>query len=122
MISQNQFIVISGETGCGKTTQIPQFILESQILNFKGSQTRIVITQPRRLSAISVSHRVASELCQNLGLQIGYQIRLESKLPKQTQGSILFCTTGVLLEWFKSDPFLKVEQILIYYIKFFSID
>lgn len=63
--------------GCGKTTQVAQFILDDFIKKGKGSQCKIVCTQPRRISAISVAERVASERNENLGRSVGFQIRLE---------------------------------------------
>lgn len=62
-----QVIIISGETGCGKTTQVPQFILESEIESLRGAVCSIICTQPRRISAMSVSERVASERGEKLG-------------------------------------------------------
>lgn len=62
-----QVVIISGETGCGKTTQIPQFILESEIESVQGAACNIICTQPRRISAISVSERVAFERGEKLG-------------------------------------------------------
>ena len=63
--------------GCGKTTQIPQYILDNHILNLEGSTCRIVCTQPRRISAITVAERVAQERGEPLGESVGYHIRLE---------------------------------------------
>ncbi|EFN83103.1 ATP-dependent RNA helicase DHX36 [Harpegnathos saltator] len=106
LIQDNQVVVVSGETGCGKTTQVAQFILDEQLKAGNGSITRIVCTQPRRISAISVAERVAAERAEPLGKSVGYQIRLE-KVAAQEQGSILFCTTGILLQLMKTDPALR---------------
>lgn len=62
MIDNHQVTVISGETGCGKTTQVTQFILDNCIERGKGSACRIVCTQPRRISAISVSNLPLSKI------------------------------------------------------------
>ncbi|CAJ0951108.1 unnamed protein product [Ranitomeya imitator] len=108
MISGNQVTVISGETGCGKTTQVTQFILDDYINKGKGSACHIVCTQPRRISAISVAERVAAERAEPCGMghSTGYQIRLECQLPR-TQGSILYCTTGIVLQWLQSDQLIS---------------
>ncbi|QQP58356.1 Putative ATPdependent RNA helicase DHX36like, partial [Caligus rogercresseyi] len=107
-IESHQVVVISGETGCGKTTQVPQFILDEAIRQGNGSVTNIICTQPRRISAVSVAERVLQERCgsSSQGRPVGYQIRLESKLPRE-RGSITFCTTGVPLQWMKSNSELK---------------
>lgn len=77
MIEANQVILISGETGCGKTTQVSQFILDEFIERKKGSLCKIICTQPRRISAIAVAERVAEERNEKLGESVGYHIRLE---------------------------------------------
>ncbi|CAM1323700.1 DHX36 (predicted) [Pycnogonum litorale] len=108
IIRDNRVVVISGETGCGKTTQVPQYILDDYINCNDGSLCSIVCTQPRRISAISVAERVADEreeTCGGLNNSVGYQIRLDAKLPRK-YGSVLFCTTGIVLQWLQSDPFL----------------
>ncbi|XP_034231091.1 ATP-dependent DNA/RNA helicase DHX36-like [Thrips palmi] len=113
LVNKNQVVVISGETGCGKTTQVAQFILDDYIMRNEGSLCRILCTQPRRISATSVAERVASERDEQIGtVSVGYQIRLEKAVaPKQ--GSILYCTTGILLEWMQSDPSLADTSHII---------
>lgn len=59
--------MVSGETGCGKTTQLPQYILESEIEAARGAVCSIICTQPRRISAMSVAERVAAERGEKLG-------------------------------------------------------
>ncbi|KAI5615726.1 putative ATP-dependent RNA helicase YTHDC2 isoform X1 [Silurus asotus] len=92
-IKENQVVLIVGETGSGKTTQIPQFLLDD--CTKKGIPCRIFCTQPRRLAAIAVAERVAAERGESVGQTIGYQIRLESRVSPKTL--LTFCTSGVLL-------------------------
>ncbi|KAL1494169.1 hypothetical protein ABEB36_009813 [Hypothenemus hampei] len=113
LIHNNQITVISGETGCGKTTQVAQFILDDLIEKGQGSQCKIICTQPRRISAISVAERVAAERDENIGGSVGFQIRLEKVMPRN-RGSILFCTTGVLLKRMETDPSLnEISHIIL---------
>jgi len=105
-IIKNQVVVVSGETGCGKTTQVPQFILDHAVLQGRGSCVSVVVTQPRRVAAISVAERVAAERREQLGGSVGYQVRLDHKLPREA-GGILYCTTGILLQRMQSDRSLK---------------
>lgn len=102
LVRENQTVLVSGETGCGKTTQVPQYLLDDPVT---GPTCRIVVTQPRRLSAISVAERIASERCEKLGGSIGYNIRLEQEKSKNTQ--VLFVTPGVLLRKLQNDPLLE---------------
>ncbi|CAF1151787.1 unnamed protein product [Adineta steineri] len=96
---QNQIFILVGETGSGKTTQTAQFILDDQISKNQGSQCRILCSQPRRISATSVAERVAQERGEtHPGDSVGYHIRLSAQLPRK-YGSILFCTTGMLLKY-----------------------
>ncbi|KAK4278921.1 hypothetical protein QN277_016695 [Acacia crassicarpa] len=92
-VQSHQVVLISGETGCGKTTQVPQYILDH--MWGKGEPCKVVCTQPRRISAMSVAERIASERGETIGENIGYKIRLESKGGKHS--SIVLCTTGILL-------------------------
>jgi HrpA-like RNA helicase len=94
--------VIEGETGSGKTTQVAQYILEDA--RARGAGVKIICTQPRRISAISVAERVAAERGEKVGGTVGYAIRGETKAGAETQ--LLFCTTGVLLRRLESDPTL----------------
>ncbi|KXS09779.1 P-loop containing nucleoside triphosphate hydrolase protein [Gonapodya prolifera JEL478] len=89
-------VVIVGATGSGKTTQVPQIILDSWIRQQKGAYCNIIVTQPRRIAAISVAQRVAAERGETLGHSVGFQVRFESVAPEK-HGSVLFCTTGILL-------------------------
>ncbi|XP_057805319.1 DExH-box ATP-dependent RNA helicase DExH1 isoform X2 [Salvia miltiorrhiza] len=111
-VASNQVLVVSGETGCGKTTQLPQFILEEEISSLRGASCNIICTQPRRISAISVAARISAERGEELGETVGYQIRLESKRSAQTR--LLFCTTGVLLRQLVQDPDLTgITHLLV---------
>ncbi|KAF5197625.1 Atp-dependent rna helicase protein [Thalictrum thalictroides] len=111
-VAINQVVVVSGETGCGKTTQLPQFILEEEIACLRAADCNIICTQPRRISAISVSARIAAERGESIGETVGYQIRLEAKRSAQTR--LLFCTTGVLLRQLVQDPNLTgVSHLLV---------
>ncbi|GJX48291.1 DExH-box ATP-dependent RNA helicase DExH5, mitochondrial isoform X1 [Tanacetum coccineum] len=111
-ISQNQVVIISGETGCGKTTQIPQFILESEIDALRGATCSIICTQPRRISAMSVSERIATERGERLGETVGYKVRLEGIKGRDTR--LLFCTTGILLRRLLVDRNLKgVTHVIV---------
>ncbi|XP_036402780.1 putative ATP-dependent RNA helicase DHX57 [Megalops cyprinoides] len=95
LLQDNQVLVVSGMTGCGKTTQIPQFILDASLSGPPNQVANIICTQPRRISAISVAERVAQERSERLGNSVGYQIRLETVRSSATR--LLYCTTGVLL-------------------------
>ncbi|KAG6898096.1 hypothetical protein C0992_005423 [Termitomyces sp. T32_za158] len=96
-IRDNEVTICMAATGSGKTTQIPQLILDSFIQSGNGAVCNIVCTQPRRLAAISVADRVAKERGEVLGNSVGYQVRFDSKLPEE-HGCITFCTTGVFLK------------------------
>lgn len=88
--------IISGETGSGKSTQSVQFVLDDLIQRQLGAVANIICTQPRRISALGLADRVADERCSQVGDEIGYTIRGESK-QKPGVTKITFVTTGVLL-------------------------
>lgn len=76
-VNDNSVVMITGDTGCGKTTQVPQFILECA--HFEQEKVRIIAAEPRRLAALAVAERVTAERGELMGQTVGYQIRLESK-------------------------------------------
>jgi len=92
-LRQSRVVILSGETGCGKSTQLPQFILEEWAGN-----AYIVCAQPRRISAISLASRVSTELADTAplgaaGTIVGYAVRFDTKVSSDTR--ILYCTLGV---------------------------
>ncbi|GAA5824016.1 hypothetical protein JCM3770_004992 [Rhodotorula araucariae] len=103
LIRNQRVVIVCGETGSGKTTQVPAFVLEDAIMRGEGATTSIVVTQPRRVSAIGVASRVAAERCEDLSPSsmplpsnlVGYAIRGERRAGPGTRA--LFCTTGVVL-------------------------
>ncbi|KAG1825662.1 P-loop containing nucleoside triphosphate hydrolase protein [Suillus subaureus] len=108
--AKDKFFVVVGETGCGKTTQLPQFILDSLILSGHGAEASIIITQPRRISAVSVAARVSAERIDDGS--VGYAIRGETKHNQATK--LLFCTTGVVLRRLGSGDGLRdVTHIVV---------
>ena len=91
-VEHNNVTIVCAETGAGKTTQAPQFILEDALLSGHGGKVNMICTQPRRIAAVSVAERVAEEMSYDIGSLIGYQIRGETKVSRKTVLS--FCTTG----------------------------
>lgn len=73
-VQSSRVVVIAGETGCGKTTRIPRFLLEERVRGGEGAECNILVTQPRRISAVSVAHRVAHEMGPALKHSVGYQV------------------------------------------------
>lgn len=96
-IEENPVVVVMAQTGSGKTTQLPQIILDHYIQNGKGATCNVICTQPRRLAAISVAQRVATERGEPPGKSVGYQVRFENTFPER-DGSILFMTSGIFLK------------------------
>ena len=105
-ISDHQVVVVAGDTGSGKTTQLPKFCLEL----FGDDPGLIGCTQPRRIAATSVSSRVAEELS-DTGSLVGYKIRFYDRTSDSTR--IKFMTDGVLLAETRTDPLLKKYKVII---------
>ena len=106
-IRANQVVIIAGETGSGKTTQIPKMCLEAGL----GIEAKIGCTQPRRVAALSISRRIAEELNVNWGGAVGCKIRFDDRSSPQTY--IKLMTDGILLAETQGDPTLSEYNCLI---------
>jgi ATP-dependent helicase HrpA len=106
-IAENQVLVLAGETGSGKTTQLPKICLELG----RGVAGMIAHTQPRRIAARSVAARIAQELDSPLGHAVGYKVRFSDKLSPQTYVKIM--TDGILLAETQGDRFLEQYDTII---------
>lgn len=129
-IAAHQVVIVCGETGSGKTTQLPHYLLEDAIARNQGAECSIICTQPRRIAAISVAERVHYEATaftsqdtsstgrtgknnrsiDGQGL-IGYQVRLDAMASEKTR--LLFCTTGVLLRKLQTPSFWETVSHLV---------
>ncbi|NRA42728.1 MAG: ATP-dependent RNA helicase HrpA, partial [Pseudomonadales bacterium] len=107
LIAEHQVVVIAGETGSGKTTQIPKIALELGL----GRQGKIAHTQPRRVAATAVARRLAEELGVSLGSAVGYQIRFQDN--SSDQSLVKLMTDGVLLAEIAHDRFLEQYDCII---------
>uniref|UniRef100_A0A8C1NHA2 Activating signal cointegrator 1 complex subunit 3 n=1 Tax=Cyprinus carpio TaxID=7962 RepID=A0A8C1NHA2_CYPCA len=106
-VRENECVVLCGETGSGKTTQVPQFLYEA---GYASSGGIIGVTEPRRVAAISMSHRVATEMNLPSGV-VSYQIRYEGNVTENTK--IKFMTDGVLLKEIQKDFLLQKYRVVI---------
>ena len=106
-VKHNQTVVVEGETGSGKTTQIPQFL----VADYARQGKCVACTQPRRVAAMSIAQRVADEMDVNLGDQVGYSIRFEDNTGPQTM--LKFMTDGMLLREAMTDPFLERMSVIV---------
>lgn len=106
-IAKNQVVIITGETGSGKTTQIPKMCLAAS----RGLRGMIGLTQPRRIAATSIASRIASEIGEQCGKSIAYKIRFEEKT--STEPLIKVMTDGILLAETVSDPLLLAYDTII---------
>ena len=106
-IRDNQVVVIAGETGSGKTTQIPKICLELGL----GVHGMIGHTQPRRIAARSVAARLAYEMAEDLGDTVGYQVRFTAQVADHTRVKVM--TDGILLSELRHDRLLRDYEVLI---------
>jgi len=107
LIAAHQVIVVAGETGSGKTTQLPKICLQAGL----GRYGLIGHTQPRRLAAIAVANRIAEELGTEIGQGVGYQIRFNDRTGDDTYLKLM--TDGILLNEMQRDRFLNNYEVLI---------
>lgn len=108
-VEREQVVIICGETGCGKSTQVPSFLLEHQLS--QGKPCKVYCTEPRRISAISLARRVSEELGEGKGdigssrSLVGYSIRLEAKTSKETR--LVYATTGIVMRMLEGSNELR---------------
>jgi ATP-dependent helicase HrpA len=113
-LAQHQVIIVCGETGSGKTTQLPKIALAMGRgkLNYPQGQGRLIgHTQPRRIAASSVAKRIAEELKTTLGDVVGFKVRFQDRLSRDT--SVKLMTDGILLAETQTDPLLKAYDTII---------
>ncbi|KAK9814452.1 hypothetical protein WJX72_006123 [[Myrmecia] bisecta] len=112
-VSENDVVVLCGETGCGKTTQVPQFLYEAGYgcKDFPERAGMIGVTQPRRVAAVSTATRVAAELNTPLGAVVGYQVRYDRRVDPGT--SVKFMTDGILMREVQEDFLLRRYSVIV---------
>ncbi|KAK3570644.1 hypothetical protein QTP86_024558, partial [Hemibagrus guttatus] len=104
LVQAHPVVVVAGDTGCGKSTQVPQYLLGSGF-------NHIACTQPRRIACISLAKRVSFESLNQYGSKVSYQIRFESRRTSITK--LLFLTEGLLLRQIQHDPVLPQYNVVI---------
>ncbi len=104
---RRRVVIVSGETGCGKSTQIPKMCLEAG----RGVNGRVGVTQPRRLAAVTIAYRIAEELGESLGRSVGYKIRFQDRTARD--GYIKVMTDGILLAETQGDRLLHEYDTII---------
>jgi ATP-dependent RNA helicase DHX29 len=115
VLSQNQVFVLSGETGCGKSTQVPAYILEDCLS--RGLPCKVYVTEPRRISAISLAERVSSEMGEAKGSVgksdslIGSAVRLESNIGRNAR--LVYATTGIVLRMLEGGRLEGVTHVIL---------
>ncbi|PQQ18686.1 ATP-dependent RNA helicase DEAH13 [Prunus yedoensis var. nudiflora] len=112
-VNDHSTVIICGETGCGKTTQVPQFLFEAGFgSSFSCVRSGIIgVTQPRRVAVLATAKRVAYELGLHLGKEVGFQVRYDKRIGESC--SIKFMTDGILLRELQNDFLLKRYSVII---------
>ncbi|XP_038681673.1 ATP-dependent RNA helicase DEAH13 isoform X1 [Tripterygium wilfordii] len=112
-INENSTVIVCGETGCGKTTQVPQFLYEAGFgsKHYTDRSGIIGVTQPRRVAVLATAKRVAFELGFHLGKEVGFQVRHDKRIGDKC--SIKFMTDGILLREVQNDFLLKRYSVII---------
>ena len=109
-VAGNDSVVLVGETGSGKSTQLPQILADARGLGV-GPGAAICVTQPRRVAAVTIARRVAYERGAEVGGEVGYAVRFEDATTAAT--SIKYATEGILLRECLSDPLLSTYAVVI---------
>jgi len=110
LVEQFQVVVVVGETGCGKSTQLPQFLLESGYASHAGKM--IGVTEPRRVAATTLATRVAEERDCSIGTTVGYSIRFDENFSRELT-KIKYLTEGILIRELMGDPLLNSYSAII---------
>ncbi|KAG1247930.1 hypothetical protein G6F68_013996 [Rhizopus microsporus] len=108
-LTENSTVIVMGETGSGKTTQIPQFIVEAGLASKELGG--VAITQPRRVAAVNLAKRVAEETMTRLGSKVGYTVRFDDTSSSET--IIKYLTDGMLLREILSDELLLRYKVVV---------
>lgn len=112
-VNMSSVVIVCGETGCGKTTQVPQFLYEAGY-GAKQCQERsgiIGVTQPRRVAVLATARRVAEELNVKLGQEVGFQVRYDRQIG--AKGAVKFMTDGILLRELQADLLLRQYSVVV---------
>lgn len=110
LLHENDVVIVAGDTGCGKSTQVPQYLL-ADLRDVYPRLPRIVCTQPRRIACMSLCQRVSAETLNEYGDRVAYQIRFETN--KARDSRVLFVTEGILLRQFGADPTFSQYDIIV---------